>query len=70
MPGGSPQGPDEAHIEALYANLEALFQATAGRFTGMTLAAFRQHWQERSRPVQVAAASARRPLIETCPPAV
>lgn len=70
MPGGSPQGPDEAHIEALYANLEALFQATAGRFTGMTLAAFRRHWQERSRPVQVAAASARRPLINTCPPAV
>ncbi len=40
MPGGSPVFPDEAAIERLYADLEALFGATKGRFEGATLTEF------------------------------
>ncbi|MBK8914783.1 MAG: deacetylase [Phycisphaerales bacterium] len=47
MPGGSPIFPDEASIERLYADLEALFAAAAGRFTGMTLSEYHDHFVRR-----------------------
>lgn len=40
MPGGSPTFPDARAIERLYADLEALFAATSGRFVGATLSEF------------------------------
>jgi hypothetical protein len=40
MPGGSPTFANSDHIEALYEDLEALFEATRDRFAGSTLAEF------------------------------
>ena len=51
MPGGSPQSPDEASIERLYADLEALFHHVAREFRGMTLHEYQQHWWQR-QPAQ------------------
>ena len=53
MPGGSPTFRDEASIERLYDDLEALFAAAEGDFYGSTLSEFRNLWVERttrSRP--------------------
>lgn len=44
MPGGSPQGPDGAAIERLYADLESLFSLARQHFVGMTLSEFRHAW--------------------------
>jgi hypothetical protein len=44
MPGGSPQSPDEAAIERLYADLEVLFHHVARDHQGMTLSEFRAQW--------------------------
>jgi hypothetical protein len=44
MPGGSPQSPDEASIEALYRDLQGLFGLAARHCEGMTLAEFDQRW--------------------------
>jgi hypothetical protein len=41
MPGGGPYFPDEASIERLYSNLEAVFSAVKERFVGLTLGEFR-----------------------------
>jgi hypothetical protein len=41
MPGGSPTFPDRVSIEALYADLELLFQSIEKRFRGATLSEFR-----------------------------
>jgi hypothetical protein len=41
MPGGSPVFPTEESIEALYADLEALFSTAAASFRGGTLTEFR-----------------------------
>jgi hypothetical protein len=43
MLGGSPKLPDEPAIDALYADIEALFQAASG-FTGQTLTGFRDQF--------------------------
>jgi hypothetical protein len=44
MPGGSPQGPDEPAIEALYRDLRVLFARAARACEGLTLAEFaRRH---------------------------
>jgi hypothetical protein len=51
MPGGSPQSPDEASIERLYADLEALFHHVAREFRGMTLHEYQRHWWQR-RPAR------------------
>ena len=40
MPGGSPQGPDEPAIEALYRDLRILFARAARACEGLTLAEF------------------------------
>ena len=45
MPGGSPSFPDEASIEALYEDLEAVFSRAAKYFQGQTLAAFAAGWR-------------------------
>ena len=42
MPGGSPKLPDARAIDAMYADIEALFQASQD-FTGRTLSEFREH---------------------------
>jgi hypothetical protein len=42
MPGGSPNFPDVASIEALYEDLEALFSVASRHFQGQTLSEFRQ----------------------------
>ena len=44
MPGGSPQSPDEACIEALYRDLGVLFGLAARHGEGMTLTEFAQRW--------------------------
>jgi hypothetical protein len=40
MPGGSPTFPDRASIDAMYADLEPLFQRIQARFRGVTLSEF------------------------------
>lgn len=68
MPGGGPHCPDEASIESLYADLESLFRAAAGSFTGMTLSDFRQRWLGVSEPPRGVGANARRPRLEETSP--
>jgi hypothetical protein len=55
MPGGSPRFRSVRSIEALYEDLEALFEHTAHRYQGMSLAAYHDRVAARG-----AAASARR----------
>ena len=43
MPGGSPTFKDEAAIEGLYQDLEALFSWLSDKTVGMTLAEFYQY---------------------------
>jgi len=51
MPGGSPTFRNEASVEKLYQDLEALFEAAAGHFQGATLREFRAAWAaQRARP--------------------
>jgi protein-tyrosine-phosphatase/predicted ATP-grasp superfamily ATP-dependent carboligase len=47
MPGGSPWFADERAIETLYEDMSALFEAARGRFSGATLAEYRNRF---SRP--------------------
>jgi hypothetical protein len=47
MPGGSPTFRNEASIERLYEDLEALFEAAAGRFQGATMSEFYEAWGAR-----------------------
>jgi hypothetical protein len=51
MPAGSPNFPDEASIERLYADLEALFERTSTLFSGATLAEFRRGFEPAPRTV-------------------
>ena len=46
MPGGSPNSPDAAAVEALYRDLRALLGECSKRFVGMTLSEFGQRWTE------------------------
>ena len=41
MPGGSPKLPDERAIDAMYRDIEALFQSASAAFMGQTLTEFR-----------------------------
>jgi hypothetical protein len=50
MPAGSPTFPDAQSIEALYADLELLFERVASRFRGMTLSEFHDEVAGSSRP--------------------
>lgn len=43
MPGASPTFPTNESIEALYEDLDAIFESAASGCTGMTLAEFREH---------------------------
>jgi hypothetical protein len=47
LPGGSPTFGNEASIEKLYEDLEALFDAAAGHFQGATLSEFCDFWVAR-----------------------
>jgi hypothetical protein len=49
MPGGSPTFGTARDIEALYEDLEALFAAAAGRFVGLTLAEYHDHFRAACR---------------------
>ena len=51
MPGGSPTFRNEASIEKLYDDLEALFEAAAGHFEGSTTSEFRESWVARHSPL-------------------
>ena len=51
MPGGSPLFPDAARIEALYADLAALFSAARQQFRGSTLAEYRAGLTQLERPL-------------------
>lgn len=42
MPGGSPNFPDDAAIEKLYVDLDALFSVVSKKFQGMTLESYRK----------------------------
>ena len=50
MPGGSPTFKDEAAIEGLYQDLEALFSWLSDKTVGMTLAEFYQYKKNNARP--------------------
>jgi len=45
MPAGSPTFPDEASVERLYADLEALFERAGALFRSTTLAEFRHAFE-------------------------
>jgi hypothetical protein len=47
MPGGSPALPGAVHVEALYRDLELLFESTSGRCRGATLSEFHQEMAAR-----------------------
>jgi hypothetical protein len=51
MPAGSPNLPDSASTEALYADVEILFQRILRRFRGATLSEFHDEIASRSNPV-------------------
>jgi hypothetical protein len=44
MPGGSPTFPDAGSVENLYADLEVIFSAARGKFSGSTLAEFHERY--------------------------
>jgi hypothetical protein len=46
MPGGSPTFPTERSIDALYAQLEQLFEAAVRDFRGATLGEFRERFEQ------------------------
>jgi hypothetical protein len=63
MPGGSPTFRSEASIEKLYEDLEALFEAAAGRFQGATMSEFHDAWVAR-RDLKDASGTERRRFEE------
>lgn len=45
MPGGSPYFPEHSDVEALFADLDALFAHAATRYRGMTTGGFARKWR-------------------------
>jgi hypothetical protein len=48
MPKGSPTFPTEASIEALYEDLEVLFEAISPQCVGLTLQEFLEHYEQKA----------------------